>query len=313
MFHIISTDKVNNATLGHIFKMSRSTGVMLVKQMIVSTYSYGLQIEEYIDQRLSELDTEYEPKIRVEEKTNTTFFTCYFQKEVPKLKQQRYFKEYIILPIAKAMVDVIQNHFAIDYGNQIIQTNYDFGEIMITVILENDLENQQLLDPIINEMLECHIFCLDGWIDFRLSKYKTYIIDVVDNLICEYKAYKEYEEFITLLKEYTLSQEPLIDQVHIIPSYNGKINLYNKKYDQVTKIGQGEHDDLILGTLLSLAPLRIIIHNKEKCKNLGLIKTITSIYRHKIVQCKGCQYCKKLGCNKGMFRVIKDMLTQKKL
>ncbi|HHX62932.1 MAG TPA: hypothetical protein GX707_19810 [Epulopiscium sp.] len=287
-----------------------------MKQMIISTYSYRLQIEEYINKRLEELKLkEYKPSIKVEQIGKTTFITCSFSMAIPKSKEQRYFEEYIIRPVAKAMVDIIKKEFAIEYANEVLQTNYAYKEILITGMAENELELKSLLDPLMNEMMENSTFCLDGWIRFRLSKYKLYMIDMVDNLTCEYEAYKEYEEFIALLKSFILDQQSLMEQIHIIPSYNGVIELYNEKKEHMTlDIAQYNcYDDLILGTLLTLAPLNMTIHKEEKCKNIRLINTIKSIYDGKVTFCKGCKYCEKLGFKVGFIRALKDILTQKKL
>lgn len=285
-----------------------------MRQMIISTYSYQLQIQEYIDKRLEKLrPKEYIPNIKVEKKTNGTFITCFFPVEMSQPKQQRYFKEYIITPLAGAMADLIQNEFAIEYGNGIIQATYHCGEIVITGIKEDHTQNKRLLELMIDEMMEQDNFCLDGWIRFRLSKYKTYIMDMVDNLIVEYEAYKEYEEFIMLLQEFIFRQESLMDEVHVIPDYKGEIDLYNEENEKITALCEEEYDDLVLGTILTLAPLRIVVHKKDKCKNIRLIDTIKRIYKDRVTHCQGCESCNKSRFKIGIIRAIKDILTQKKV
>ena len=314
MFHTISLDNVSNARLRHIVTMSTSTGVMHVKQMIISTYSYGPELEEYITKRLSKLGAkDYRPTIKVEEEDQATFVTCLFPPQMPPVKQKQYFKEYMIMPIAKAMVDIIQKEFAVDYANEMIQSNYDLKEIVITRMRQSDLKTEELRGPIITKMMENKPFCLDGWIQFRLANYKSYIIDMVDHLIREYKTYQEYEEFIILLKEYILSQAALVDQVHIMPAYNGNIELYDNQYTKITETSKKDHDDLILGTLLNLAPLNVTIHKKERYNNISLIHTIAQVYQSKITLCPGCENCNKSRFNKGLFKKIKAILTHKKL
>lgn len=293
--------------------MSSATGVMGVKGMVISTYSYPTQLEAYIKKRLAGLDLEdYKPTIQVESKGTATFFSCLFPEEMPKIKQEIYFKAYLVMPLAKAAVDLIQNEFAIEYGNQIIQSDYGFKEVVITKVVENSLERKKLLDPIIEAMMGDKNFCLDGWIRFRLAGYKAYMMDRVDRAIGDYQSYKEYGDFISLLKEFTLNQRSLVDHVHIIASRSGKINLYSKQYEKLAGIGEGEHDDLILGTLLTLGPSNITIHKKDKYNNIRLIETICIIYQDKIILCKGCKHCKKSGPRKRVIQAIKDILTQKK-
>lgn len=301
---------------GHIFKVSASIGVISVKHMVISTYSYRLQIEEYLNKRIKKLNLkEYQPIINVEEKGKTTFVTCSFPLDISKSQGEGYFKEYIIIPVAKAIVDIIQKEFAVDYANEILQTSYGFREIMITEIVENKLETKKLLHPIINEITQNNAFCIDGWIRFRLSQYKMFLIDMVENLTYEYEAYKEYKEFITLIKYFVLNQQSLMDQIHIIPDKNGSIDLYNEKKESVT-LNREQYDcqdDLILGTLLTLAPSSMMIHQEEKCNNIRLMDTIKNIYEGRIIFCNSCQHCEREGFKVGIFRALKDILTQKKL
>lgn len=314
--HNLVTDNVSNVPRGHMFNVRTSIGVISVKQIIISTYSYRQQIEEYINKRLKELNLkEYKPDVKIKEKDETTFVTCSLPEGIPQLKEQRYFKEYIIIPIAKAMVDIIQEEFAIDYANEILQTNHGFREIMITGMVEDKVQSKNLLDPIVNEIVENKAFCLDGWIRFRLSPYKMTMIEMVENLTCEYEAYKEYEEFISLIKSYVLDQPSLMDEVHIIPSSKGVVNLYNeeKEYMALDMAEYECRDDLILGTLLRLAPLNLIIHKQKSYRNTRLINTIKSIYEGRIEFCKGCKACNKLGFKMRIIGVFKEILTQKKV
>ncbi len=303
-------------TLGHIFKVSTSIGVIGVKQIILSTYSYRQQIVEYIKGRLEESSIkEYKPSIKIDEKGETTFITCALPVEIPKLKETRYFKENIIMPVAKAMVDIIEKEFAVDYANEILQTSYGCKEITITAIVEDKVQTKKLLDPIMSAMTENNTFCLDGWIRFRLSAYKMYMIEMVDNLIYEYEAYQEYEDFIALIKSYVLNQPSVIRKLHIIPDDHGVIELYNerKEYMELDMGGYECRDDLILGTILTLAPLKMMIHKEEECKNTMLIATIKSIYEGRMTFCKGCKDCGGLGFKAGFMRALKEILTQKKV
>lgn len=303
-------------TCGHIFKVSTSIGVIRVKQIIISTYSYRQQVEEYINKRLEILPLEgIKLDIQIEDKGKTTFVTCSFLGEIPKSKERRYFKEYIIIPVAKAMVDIIQEEFTIDFANEVLQTTWGSNEIVITRMLEDKEQTKKLLDPIITELMANTTFCLDGWIRFRLSPYKMVVMDKIENLIYEYEAYKEYEEFISLLKSYVLKQPSLINKIHLIPNGDGRIDLYNEKKEYMD-LDMEEYacwDDLILGTLLTLVPLRMIIHKEVKCKNTKLIDTIKGIYEDRVTFCKSCKYCNKSGFKIGFVRALKEFLTQKKV
>lgn len=287
-----------------------------MKHIIISTYSYRQQIEEYISKRLDAVALKaYKPNIQLENKGETTFVTCSFLEEIPKSKEQPYFKEHIIMPVAKAMVDIIQQEFTIDYANEILQTNWGFREITITRMMEDKGLTRQLLDPIVAALMTGKAFCLDGWIRFRLSSYKMVVMDMVEKLTYEYEAYKEYEEFLSLIKSYVLNQPSLMDKIHIMPSNSGTIGLYNdqKEYMDLDMEGNECKDDSILGALLKLAPLKMVIHKEEKYKNTRLLDTIKSIYEGRVFYCKSCRACDKLRTKVGFMRALKEFLTQKRV
>lgn len=302
--------------LGHIFKVSASIGVIRVKQIVISTYSYRQQVVEYITNRLEQLKAkEYSPLVSVEERSGTTFVTCALPQQTPKAKVQRYFETNIITPVANAMVDIIQAEFAVDYANEVLQANYGFEELVISAMIEDKRQTKELLDPIIEEIMTNHQFCLDGWIRFRLAPYKVYMIDRVEKLAAEYTTYKEYEDFIDLIQSYILDQPPLMEEIHMMPSRGGAIELYDdQKKHMVLDMTQYEcQDDLILGTLLTIAPSKITIHKERRVGNSRLIETIKSIYADRVSFCKGCQYCSKLKFKATFTKVLKEILTHKKV
>ena len=299
---------------GHIFKVSASIEVIDVKCIVISTYSYKSQIEEYINKRIDKLK-EYKPIIKIEQEGRTTFVTCSLPAGIPESKEEPYFKEYVVMPVAKALVDIIEKEFGVGYANEILKTSHKHREIIIVEMAEDKGETRNLLIPIISEITENNTFCLDGWIRFRLSKYKTHVMDMVENLVYEYESYKEYREFITLIKSFISNQRPLMEQVHIIPNKNGQISLYNTKMEKVDIDVDpgGFQDDLVLATLLTLAPLRIIIHKEERYGNIRLITTVKNIYEDRVEFCRGCKLCEGFRLKKGIMRALKDILTQKKL
>lgn len=291
-----------------------STGVIQVKQITVSAYSYKFKIQKYIEQRIGTLEKEkYRPDIKVGDKGDAVLVNCSFPKEMTELKQRRYFKEYIINPVAQAMVDIIENEFAATYANKVMRSKYNFNEIMVMEIMKDPEETQKLLQPIITEMMGKKDFSLDGWIRFRLADYKVHITQMTGNLIDEYRAYQEHQEFIILLKEFISAQKSLLDLAHIIPGHEGEINLYNGRHEKITVMNEDEYDDLILGTLLKIVPKQIMIHGAERCGNIKLMNTIKSIYEDRVTFCRGCEICEKPSRSKQIIKGLKDILTLKKL
>lgn len=271
-------------------------------------------MKKYINRRIEKLGKKkYLPHMQVANKGDVVFINCSFPSEMPELKQRRYFKEYIIVPVAQAMVDIIENEFAVTFANEIMTTQYNFNEITIMGIMPEPRQTQQLLEPIISELMVSKGFSLDGWIRFRLADYKAYITRMLGNLIYEYQAHEEQQEFILLLKKFVSAQKPLLDLTHIIPGYEGQIGLYNGNYEKIAVMNKDEYDDLILGTLLKIVPRRIMIHGVERCRNIKLMNTITTVYEDRITYCLGCEFCKKPRLDQKFIRALKSILTPKKL
>lgn len=53
------------------------------------------------------------------------------------------------------------------------------------------------------------------------------------------------------------------------------------------------YDDLLLSSLITLAPLKIVIHKREMIQNRELLDTIIEIFPNNVTFCKGCQLCDK--------------------
>ncbi|NLI90229.1 MAG: hypothetical protein GX366_07480 [Epulopiscium sp.] len=263
-----------------------------MKQIVINTYSYRHHIQEYIEGRINKLAREeYFPNISVEETGSVVFVICEFPQQMSQAKQEKYFQEYLIIPLARAMVDIIQNEFTKEYANKIMETRYNFTGIKIMGLAPNKKQAENLLDPITQELAKENSFCLDGWIRFRLADYRAYIVRMVDDLIYEYYEYKEYEEFIRLLKEFVIDQTPLEEVVHFVTGFKGTMNLYNKNAKKIMSISEDESNDFILGTLLTIAPRKIIVHRVEGCNNINAISTIRRVYGDRVSFCKACEIC----------------------
>lgn len=291
-------------------------GVIYVKHVTISTYFYCTQIQDYIYRRLQALTPkECMPVCKVFKKDTFTSVAYYFPSQVSLEDQALYFRDYIVTPIAKAITDVIQYVFAVEYATAIINENNElsckekikiiqlFNEAwQISFLYKKHTKVNELVDPILQELLNEQTITIEGWIQFRLSSYKKYIKDTVNQIIFEYMAYIEYKEFLALLRQFIEGQKSMIDIIQIMPGSNGEIHLYDQNNNEVTKrcieqygeiIDGSERniEDEILNVLITIAPLRIILHKKENCRNKQLITTIQKVYQDKVQICQNCEYC----------------------
>lgn len=131
---------------------------------------------------------------------------------------------------------------------------------------------------------------LDGFVNFRLSNYMKILDYVVDNSVNELVVNREYNEFINLLKTYIHSKSINIGLVHLIYKKTNSF-LLNSKYEKIplsnnlsdlnyiSDVSFSEND-IILNTLLSLLPKKIIIHLEKESDEF--IKTLISIFEDRV-------------------------------
>lgn len=135
---------------------------------------------------------------------------------------------------------------------------------------------------------------VDGFINFRLGDLMFRIRTLADMCINEYLAEKEYEEYIQLLKNFVAHQKSEYKEVHIVTEDNGQHKIYNNEGKDITlKCLEGfvdsqmacdaSLDDLMVTTLIAVAPGRIIMHNEKKSKNPELVETIKGVFAGRII------------------------------
>jgi len=143
---------------------------------------------------------------------------------------------------------------------------------------------------------------LDGFVNFRLKDYMKDLEDIVDKAVDDFLMEREYREFIRLLRYFVDIQEPKFEIVHIIVGYEGKYVLLDETRKEITneciqefinEISGGEinYDDLLVSSLITLAPKKVIIHCTVQFKNKELLETIKNVFAGKVVICSGCETC----------------------
>jgi putative sporulation protein YtxC len=159
-----------------------------------------------------------------------------------------------------------------------------------------------VLETLIEFFDEGNEFVLEGFIQFRLKKYKKTLKTVVAQMKKEYDTQKEYKEFLRLLKYFVDVQETSTEMVHIVGMDDGGFQLFDKNKDDITQQSIAEfekdfeiqdvnEDDLLVSTLITIAPRNIIIHRKDMIQNKQLVETIANIFQGKIAFCTGCELC----------------------
>jgi len=143
---------------------------------------------------------------------------------------------------------------------------------------------------------------LDGFVNFRLKEYIKELEEIIDNAVDDFLIEREYKEFIRLLRYFVEIQDSKFNFVHVIMQYGDQYILLDEKKQEITneciqdfltELPETEinHDDLLVSSLITLAPKSIIIHNWERFKNQKLLDTIKNVFSGKVVLCSGCSIC----------------------
>ena len=134
---------------------------------------------------------------------------------------------------------------------------------------------------------------LEGFIRFRLKDFKHELEEAVDRAVDDLLIEKEYSEFIKLLRYFVEIQEPKVEEIHVVMGDDNKYVLLDSRLriinndlleDLAKEISHKEisHDDLLISSLITIAPKKITIHESDKIQNKELLNTINNVFSGKV-------------------------------
>lgn len=169
--------------------------------------------------------------------------------------------------------------------------------------LTEDKKRKDSLKKALCEYLEKNAkLNIEGFLNFRLKEYNAFLNDRLETITEDYLIAKEYEELISLLTYFVEAQEPLLYRVHILPSEGQSYRLFDENEMEMTNFCMREFlaemteeqmsfDDFLLSTLISLAPLEIILHRFESVMERNVITTIQKVFGERLFYCGDCVIC----------------------
>ncbi len=135
---------------------------------------------------------------------------------------------------------------------------------------------------------------IEGFIRFRLKEIleKWYIC--IDEVIDQYLIEREYQEFISLLQYFVEVQEARIEEVKLILDDKGQYEIYDKggntiQDDCIKNITvTSEHyqmtqEDILMSTLITIAPKKITVQGCPKTEKPKIIDTIGKVFNGKVI------------------------------
>jgi len=195
---------------------------------------------------------------------------------------------------------ILQNYFYFDSKerSQILALCFDNMADDFSKLF--DKKFHLLYDCFYHFLLEHKSIVLNGFVNFRLKDYFSFLDDIVNEAVNHYVIEKEYLEFISLLKLYINSQDYGCDMVHIVFSNHESILLDENKnlivvQDDIFKAKYlsditFSSNDYILNSLLTLLPKNIYVHLVDNYID-EFINTLQLVFEKRIHLCTDCDIC----------------------
>ncbi|WZL74491.1 putative sporulation protein YtxC [Clostridiaceae bacterium 35-E11] len=160
----------------------------------------------------------------------------------------------------------------------------------------------KMLHAILEYLRENKTIHLEGFIQFRLKNYWEELENNIDKAVEDFLMEKEYNEFIRLLRYFVDIQEAKIDVVNVLMNDEGKYHLYDRMHrmlnneyleDIAYEMADKDisYDDLLISSLITLAPKKIVIHFSCNIKKREIIDTIKNVFADRVYMCNGCEFC----------------------
>ncbi|MGE5678102.1 MAG: putative sporulation protein YtxC [Pseudomonadota bacterium] len=217
--------------------------------------------------------------------------------------------------LSNALADVIIDHYELRLLKKIAKSNFFYlneserGSVINNAckLLGEDLQVQpgalfratrkNRIIKSIFEYLDSEVeFNIEGFVNFRLNQYLNELNDILERALELFVAEREYNEFIRLLRYFVEIQECKVDTVHLFQSQDGRYMLCDEDRNHISSEYYDElkaelldeainYDDLLISTLITISPRRIVIHDVECFNNKELVQTIMNVFTDRITLC----------------------------
>lgn len=251
--------------------------------------------------------------VNLDNRGNITFFNIDVEdrvssKNIVKIKEH----------VSDVISDIIVNQIDKKLIKRIIDKYYYYFdsdekkkiENIAKSILDNDVnketfklvKKERIFEEIEDFLKDNETIDIEGFVNFRLRDFIGEISEVVDRAVDEYMMQKEYDEFIGLLKYFVELQDSKVDVLNILIDKSGKFLFYDKEKKPITGKflsditieftgGELTDDDMLISTLIAMAPSKIYIHSLENIKSKDVLDTVEKIFSNKVFICNGCSLC----------------------
>ncbi len=248
-----------------------------------------------------------------------TFLDCNITEGEMSFRNYERIKNHLKKDVADLLADIIISHEEKTLIEKIIKVKYNYFSAEEQRIVHNkavvSLNNtdgwlqdfnplnrrEKLIAAIMDYLDNYHELVLEGFIMFRLKDYRQKIAAVVDKAIDDHMMDLEYKEFIKVLRYFVDFQEARVEQVHVIFQGNDTYRILDAHYMAINNdylehlvvknTGEISYGDLLISTLITLAPRMLILHFAKLNKDTDFIDTIKNVFEGRVIICEGCEIC----------------------
>ncbi len=239
---------------------------------------------------------------------DVTFLDCSFGQKIAEECQKE---------LAAILATTMVNDFGIRYIPGLLNRNYGFLktkdkktickralQVFFSNIEIKNWNSREIVESKISSFLrESANISLAGFIRFRLQNFVEIMKESVGKAVDDYLAEKEYLEFIRLLRYFVDIQEPKTGLVNIYFYPPGRIRITNEDDVPLTENYMEETlqtlmaqevdvEDVLISTLITIAPEKIVLHAKDDCR---VKEAVSNIFGDRVQYCLGCALCRSIA------------------
>ena len=260
---------------------------------------------------------------------NSLFISCGIRdKLLSRITDKKAYEEFKYI-LSKALTEVIIEYYELRLLRKITKENFFYlNDKERASVMDNArklLEDEKMMQPgsfykanrrskIMRSILEYleaeNEINVEGFLNFRLNAYINELNETIERALEIFLAEREYNEFIKLLRYFVEIQECKIDTIHLCQSKDGRYILYDENKNRISSEYFDElrseifdetinYDDLLISTLITISPKKIIMHDIEGFKNRELLQTIMNVFTERITVCSKCDLCSNPSESKG--------------
>ncbi|HHY38031.1 MAG TPA: hypothetical protein GX507_03795 [Clostridia bacterium] len=164
----------------------------------------------------------------------------------------------------------------------------------------------KILNKVLDYLTANEVLVVEGFVTFRLREYLDELEEVVDRAVDEFLLDREYQEFIKLLRYFVQMQEPKVMRVKVYLERDGTFSINDELGKRVgtavvdelraTMMEGGlELEDLLVSSLIMLAPREIWMHSRDNERWSSGLETLKNVFGERLKICCGCPWCSGSG------------------